>query len=195
VLMNAFPAAKSAGFSLIEMMIGLAILGILMAAGMPSFTKMLRNAETRKAAESIANGLQRARAEAVARNASVQFVLGTGATNTGWTVDYVNKPVATDPPIDWRASSSTSEGASHSDSDVSHTSRTAYAADLATAATTITFNNLGLVIANVPASPALAQVNVTVTGGSQTMRVVIGVGGNANVCDPSLVHGSSPRAC
>jgi type IV fimbrial biogenesis protein FimT len=171
---------KSAGFSLIELMIGIAVLGVVVAAGMPSFTQMLRNSEVRNVSNSIANGLQRARAEAVARNASVQFVLGTG---TSWTVDYVTKPVPTDPPLDSRSSS---EGSSHA-------SLTAVAADLVTPATTITFNNLGLVTS--PAATTLARVTVTVTGGNQTNRVVIGTGGNASVCDPSLVHGSSPRAC
>ncbi len=62
------------------------------------------------------------------------------------------------------------------------------AADLSTAATTITFNNLGQVIANVPASQTLARAtfNASASGGNQTLRVSIGAGGNARVCDPSL---------
>jgi len=77
----------------IELLLALVVLGVLVGLGMPSFIQMLRNAETRAAAESVANGMQRARAEAVSRNAKMQFVLGSG---TSWTVDYVTKPVDLD---------------------------------------------------------------------------------------------------
>jgi type IV fimbrial biogenesis protein FimT len=166
---------QSAGFSLTELMLAVAVLAALITVGLPSFTQMLRNYEVRVAAESVSNGLQRARAEAVARNSSVQFALGSG---TSWTVDYVTKPVPTDPPLDARSSA---EGSAN-------VARAAVAVDLTTAATTITFNNLGQVIANADASPALAQVtfNSTAAGGNQTLRVTVGAGGNARVCDPSL---------
>jgi type IV fimbrial biogenesis protein FimT len=180
VLMKALPRVKSAGFTLVELMLTVAVLGILVGLGMPSFTKAIRNAEIRSAAESVANGLQRARAEAVSRNAKVQFVLGTG---TSWTVDYVTKPVPTDPALDSRASS-----------DSLHATLTAKAADLATAATTITFNQLGQVIANADASLALSQVTFVATGGNQTLLVKVGAGGNAKVCDPSL-PASNIRSC
>ncbi len=182
MLKNAHPRTKSRGFTLPELLIAVAVLGVLVSFGMPSFTQMLRNAEIRNAAESISNGIQRARAEAVSRNATVQFVMGTGSS---WNVDYVTKPVPTDPPLDTRAGS---EGSTH-------VTLSALAADLATAATTITFNNLGMVVANADASPALAQVNLAATGANRNLRITVGAGGNAKVCDPTLAAGSSPRAC
>jgi len=164
---------------MIELMVGIVVMAILVALAMPSFQIMLRNSEVRAAAQSITNGLQRARAEAVARNANVQFVLGTGSS---WTVDYVIKPVATDPPIDSRLSS---EGSTH-------VTVTALAQDLATPATSVIFNSLGQVVPNVP---WLAQVDLTADGASQNLRVEIGPGGNAKMCEPDLPAGSSPRAC
>jgi len=162
--MTAFPMAKSAGFTLIEMMLALAVLGTLVAVGMPSFTTMLRNAETRGAAESIANGLQRARAEAVARNKSVQFVLGSG---NSWYVDYVATPDAAN-RIDANVSN---EGGAKTTRSV-----------LPAGATSISFSNLGLVIPN---AANLAQITITSTGGDLTLLVKIGAGGNSRVCDPS----------
>jgi type IV fimbrial biogenesis protein FimT len=187
VLMTSSPMTKSAGFSLTELMIAVALLAILMSVGLPSFTKMMRNYEGRVASESVANGLQRARAEAVARNARVKFV---GGVNAGppviyfWFVDYVTKPVPTDPPLDQWVST---EGAQH-------VSMLGFAQDLATAATTITFNQLGQVVANADASPTIRQVNLTVTGGDQNLRVIIGAGGNARVCDPGLPS-TNIRSC
>jgi type IV fimbrial biogenesis protein FimT len=181
MLMTASPRERSAGFTLIELMIAVTLLAILLSVGLPSFQQMMRNYEVRVAAESVANGLQRARAEAVAKNARVQFVLGGG---TSWTVDYVTKPVLTDPPLDARASTDGSTNAT----------LTAVAADLSTAATTLTFNQLGQVVANADTSPALARVNFAGSGASQNLRVIIGAGGNARVCDPSLPS-SNVRAC
>lgn len=177
-MLNPLARRRSFGFSLIELLVGIVIMVILATLAMPSFQTMLRNSEIRNAAESIANGLQRARAEAVARNANIEFVLGAGSS---WTVDYAVKPVPTDPPIDSRLSSEGSRGVS----------RTV----LPAGATTITFTNLGVITANADASATLAQVDVAAAGGNQDLRVTIGVGGNAKMCDPALAPGSSPRAC
>lgn len=172
---------RASGMTLIELMIGVAILGALVMIALPNFREMLRNWEVRTAAESVANGLHRARTEAITKNASVYFLLGSG---TSWTVDYVTKPVPSDPPLDSRPSNEGSPNASF----------TALASDLSTAANRITFNNLGQVIANADATPAIAQVNVTGLEATQPLRVTIGAGGNARVCDPSLPTGNV-RAC
>ena len=63
------------GFSLIELIVGMAILGILMSLGIPAFSDWMRNARVRTTAESALNGLQLARAEAVRRNTTVGFYL------------------------------------------------------------------------------------------------------------------------
>jgi len=63
------------GFSLIELLVGIVILGVLMAMAVPRFSDWLRNARIRTSAEAIQNGLQLARAEAVRRNATARFQL------------------------------------------------------------------------------------------------------------------------
>jgi len=75
------------GFTMIELMIGVAILAILFSVAAPSFQTWIQNTQLRTAAESISNGLQLARAEAVRRNTNVIFSLN-GATNvdSSWTV-------------------------------------------------------------------------------------------------------------
>jgi type IV fimbrial biogenesis protein FimT len=183
---------SQSGFSLIELMIGVVILGILTAVAVPSFQTWMRNSQVRNAAESISNGLQRARAEAVSRNTRVAFIL---ENNSSWSVNIVD--AALTPASAVIQTRSSSEGSKN-------VTVTALAADdptitpptflIATPATTITFNNLGGITPNSGANPAIALVNLSAESGSQNLSVTIGVAGNAKVCNPSAAAGS-PTAC
>ena len=66
---------KETGVTLIELMIGVVIMGILLMLAAPSYQSYIRNTKIRASAESILNGLQLARGEAVRRNAAVRFQL------------------------------------------------------------------------------------------------------------------------
>lgn len=163
------------GFTLIEMMVAVAIMGILAAVAFPSLQTMLRNSEVRNAAESVVNGLQRARAEAVSRNTNVNLVFGA---NSAWSVNVVNPAAVVE-------SRSANEGSRNVTVNVQSA--------LLAPVTTITFNNFGGVVANADASDSIAQVDLSAVGSNQTLRVTIGVGGNARMCDTSITTG--PRAC
>ena len=169
--------SQSRGFSLTELLVAIAILGILTAIAMPSFQVWIQNSQIKNAAESIQNGLQHARAEAVARNANVEFVLDV---NSAWTVHLVGSLVN----IDSRAYT---EGSSN----VIRTTTPA-------TATTVTFNSLGGITANNDASASLNQVELTSVTlpapATRPLRVTVGVGGNIRMCDPNAVVGSL-QAC
>lgn len=171
-----FSTKKQSGLSLIEVMIAIAIFGILVALGFPSYSAWINNSKVRTGAESILNGLQLARTEAVRRNVSVQFAM---ETQTGWKVSVVTTGTA----IQQR---NEKDGSS-----------TATAALLPSGATTATFNGLGRVISNADATPPLTQVNVGSSYGSTEVRplsVRIGSGGVLRMCDPS-VSAPDTRAC
>jgi type IV fimbrial biogenesis protein FimT len=164
-----------AGLTALEMMIGVVLIGLLMAVAAPSFQAWTRNAQIRNAAESVANGLQRARAEAVMRNATVEFTLGAGSS---WTISRLDPP---NPPI-LVESKASSDGSKE-------VAVVARAPDLLNPAATITFSSLGTVIANADGTPAIAQIDFTSAGGNRNLRVIIGVGGNAKMCDPNIATG------
>jgi len=75
-------AARHAGFSLMELMVGVTILGILLAIALPSFGEWVRNNQVRTAAESLREGLQLARSEAVKRNARMRLQMVTTVDNS-----------------------------------------------------------------------------------------------------------------
>ena len=83
-------AASSRGFTLIELMTGIAILALLFLLGMPSFITYLRNSEIRSTSESLINGLRTASAEATRRNSRVAFTLADA--NGSWLIRTINDP-------------------------------------------------------------------------------------------------------
>ena len=70
------------GFSLIELLVGITIVGILFMLGVPSFKSWIQNSQIRTATEVIQNGLELARAEAVRRNTLVRFQLTSTVDNS-----------------------------------------------------------------------------------------------------------------
>jgi len=169
---------KSSGFSLIELMIVIAIFSITLTFGVSSYRAWVQNTQIRNAAESIQNGIQRTRAEAVKRNAKVAFVLGA---NSSWEINVVNGG-------DVVESRSGSEG-----------SKNVTVTETPAGATTITLSSLGSVVANADASATLTQVDLDSSvldpADSRDLRVTIGLGGIVRMCDPNLAAGSNPSAC
>jgi type IV fimbrial biogenesis protein FimT len=78
---------RQTGFTLIEMMVTLAVLVILLAIVAPSFRQVIANQRIKTAAFDLFSALNFARSEAVKRNASVTLRAGAtanGAWTTGW---------------------------------------------------------------------------------------------------------------
>ncbi len=174
-MLNIQSKSRQSGFTLTELMVGIVIMAVLAAIAAPNLQSMMRNSQIRNAAESITNGLQRARAEAVARNTNVAFTL---TADSSWSVNVL-------------APASIIESRPGSEGSANVTLTIAPAGT-----TTITFNNFGGVQAtNANGTAPLTQVDLASTGGNQSLRVTIGIGGNARMCDPNLTSGSSPRAC
>lgn len=164
------------GVTLIELMIGIVIVGLLLAFAAPSYTTWLNNSQIRTAAESILNGMQLTRAEAVRQNTNVQFSL-TALPMSNWTVSAASTATV----IQTRSGG---EGSS-----------TARIATLPTGATTVTFNGLGRVTTNADASVSLTGANVSSTVASATRQLNILVsGGMVRMCDPAL-PATNPQSC
>jgi len=167
------------GFTLIELLVGLSIFGILIVSALPSYTAWIQNTKIRNAAESVQNGLQLARSEAVLRNTNVQFVFGA---DSAWTVSVV----APNAPIQSRAAEQGSLGVT--------VARTP-------ASSTLTFNSLGRVTTNANGTASFTQVDFDVPDSvlaanlRRPLRVTIGAGGRVRMCDPSISDATDTRVC
>lgn len=179
------PPVTHRGFTLVELMVAVALLGILTAMAMPSYRDWIQNTMIRNAAESIQNGLQKARMEAVKHNAPVQFVLDN---NAAWRVGCVTVTADCPDPIEERAAK---EGAS------TNISFQAIPAN----ATTIIFTNMGTVLPSPPAAAApftrLDIDNVALPAAdSRDLRITLSASGSVRMCDPDTsLSTDDPRRC
>jgi len=74
---------NSQGFTLVELMVTVAVMVILAAVAMPSMTAMINNGRVVGQTEELVTALQLARAEAIRRNARVTVCAGAGGVCNG----------------------------------------------------------------------------------------------------------------
>lgn len=86
----AAPTARSAGFTLVELLTALVILAILLSLAAPSFIRFQRNSELRSAANGLLTALSSARIEAMKRGTRV-YVQPAADENwaAGWKMYYL----------------------------------------------------------------------------------------------------------
>lgn len=77
------------GFTLIEVMVVIAIVGIFITIAAPSFTSFINTMRIKSASFDLVNDLNLARSEAIKRNADVVVVrLDAGGWQGGWRIDF-----------------------------------------------------------------------------------------------------------
>ena len=79
----------SAGITMIEMMVTVSVLAIVLVVITPEAARWVRQSEVRSSAENLRSVLQRARAEAVARNARIRISLGNDQGFAQWSFGCV----------------------------------------------------------------------------------------------------------
>ena len=73
---------KTKGFTLIELMVVVVILGIMVGLSIPAIGSWITNSQIRTAAEALQNGLRKAQQMAATRNGTVRFYLTTSTAPT-----------------------------------------------------------------------------------------------------------------
>jgi type IV fimbrial biogenesis protein FimT len=170
----------SRGFSILEMMVVVVVIGVLLAVAVPSFQTYLQNLQIRSAAEAIVAGLQIAKNEAIRRNVNVQLAMDTGTT---WRITLV------------------SDGSLLQVRDSSEGSSNVTSTLLPDGAFAVTFNGMGRIVlpVNADGSLALTQIDldnpaIPLATDKRLLRIVIPPGGAVRMCDKQ-VAAPDPRAC
>lgn len=197
------------GISLIEFMIGFVIVGILIAVGVPSFKDWMQNAQVRNAAESIVNGLQLARSEAVHLNTSVRFNMNSPSGLTDWEVcaptpaNTANTPCPAGAQIVQQRANQ--EGSPNARVGVYRLLDGQPQANFSLAippgnemGTHVTFNGLGRTVNDGPDNTT--RIDVTNPSSPTAKRLVVVIdnpGGNVRLCDPDMTvtNPNDPKAC
>ena len=194
------PAGPAPGFTLVEMAVALAIMGLLVAVTVPSAVEWVRNLQVRSTTESLRAGLERARMDALKNNRSVSYWLvaddavvpggecKVSSAGRHWVISVknpegkCNETVASKDPL----LVSRSEA-------VSGSSRVTVAAIDASAkdASRVIFNTLGQVVN----ADAISRITIKpASGTARELQIRVESGGAIRSCDPK-VSSSDPRAC
>lgn len=80
------PDAGTRGFTLIELMVTIAILGILASLAEPAYTSVIANQRVKTAASDMYISLTSARSEALKRNANITIAPVGSSWQSGWVV-------------------------------------------------------------------------------------------------------------
>jgi type IV fimbrial biogenesis protein FimT len=202
-------AAAPRGVSLIELLVGIAILAIAIAIGAPSFAEWINNSQIRSTAESVQSGLQFARSEAVRRNAVVRMQLTTTVDN-GCAVDkngtnwVVNMSASTSPATKCGADVSDINSPFLLQKGTSVSSKAS--ATVSGSQAVVAFNGLGRVVDTTNPTTAIgtSTINIKSSRGAcaadpigtlRCLRVVVTPGGQIRMCDPKRTDTTDPMVC
>lgn len=212
---------RQSGFSLIELVVAVAVAGVLLSLGLSSFQTMMASTNTKTVSESVLSGLRRARAEAIKRNAPMRFQLVStldatcvlSPTSQLWLVTQTNQGTGgftygrpaglcgTAPAI---PPDFCTAGVCQNLPYIAFTSSATVLRNITIAAvnavaantSVVTFGPLGQILGNVEGSTSIARVNVssTVAGAKAWQVNVSAANGAIKLCDPALAAGQ-PLAC
>jgi type IV fimbrial biogenesis protein FimT len=89
-----------AGFTLVEMVTALAVLGLLAMAAIPMFRELAASQRVQTTASDLQTSLLRARSEAIKQNTVVKM-MPVGSWKGGWVISAGGEAIATRAPTPW----------------------------------------------------------------------------------------------
>jgi type IV fimbrial biogenesis protein FimT len=194
------------GFTLIELVVVMAIIGILAVLSLPSFGTWMANSRIRTVAEALQNDLRKAQSEAVLRNRQVAFVLTNSTATAGSAI------VANATARNWaiyRVPLLSSADVEGEDSFVQANVQASNSDTTITGdAATICFNSVGRLVTQstaiadaggttctAPTTTAPIAFNIQNATADRPLRVLLYLGGQIRMCDPGKSLSTQPDGC
>jgi len=187
------------GFTLIELMVTIALLALLLGLAAPSFATWSRNAQVRTVTDALQSGLRTAQAEAVRRNRQVVFFLTSSKdcnTTTSSVANGAYWQIRTVALITGEAAEALQCGVLNDQADgVNITGPRALCLNstgrqMANASTGVTGATCTL------SATGFSIFEVNTSGADRRLQVAVSLGGQVRMCDPSRTQSASnPDGC
>lgn len=171
------------GFTMVELMIVITIIGILLAMGIPVMTQYIQNARLRAVASELRDGLMTARVEAIRRNANVAITI----KGADWEISTIGRA---------KTSSNSEKNIS-----VAYTAEGAESETVLSSITTqdITFGSDGRTITGSGDLSIFPNENSNECkandGEIACMQISIRSGGIVRMCNPAIAQADDPQGC
>jgi type IV fimbrial biogenesis protein FimT len=200
---------RASGFTMIEMLVTIAIFAILVALGVPTMTTWIRNNKVRTVTDSLQTGLRLAQAESLRRSRQVVFALTNSTTpnfiplpavagGTSWAI--------------WTVPSMAGETPAFIQSGVLSNVSAQVTIGTTNNITAVCFNSVGRLVNNAsasvtaitggdncvqpPGAPPVLRFDVNVAGADRPLAVNLGLGGQVHMCDPGVpISDAHPEGC
>lgn len=190
-------ARPVAGFTVVELLVGITIVAVLLGLGAPAMSTYLQNSKLASAAASYFNGIQAARAEAIRRNVRTEFVLTDTSVAAS---DVANSAVLSATGRNWIVRAASGAGYMFVDAKSSaegEGSAASAAIQVTSSASAIPFNGFGAAAGGpytIDIKNPAAGTCVLDGGSVRCRRIIVSAGGQVAACDPAAPLGDS-RAC
>lgn len=169
---NAAARSHSLGFTLVELLVGLAITAFLLLIAMPSIRVYMVDVKIRTSAQAYYDDAALARSEALRRNRAVSITLDAANSNRAWVVATDAETVSSKQPEAAAMLKITADNEA------------------------VTFDGLGAASTDNTVQFQADTGQCLAAGGSQRcLNVQISRGGQARLCDPTITTDGDNRKC
>jgi type IV fimbrial biogenesis protein FimT len=187
------------GFTLVELVVAMALMGVLLGLAAPSFNTWTRNTQVRTVSDALQNGARLAQTEALRRNRQVVFFLSNDSDCSTGTAPATNGAFWAIRTVPLTA------GDTAQVVQCGNLSDRAGGVDIS-GPTAICFNSMGRQVANTSpgigttsctlAATGVSTYNISGARSDRALRVLVSLGGQVRQCDPARsLSSADPDGC
>lgn len=182
--------ARNKGFTLVELMVTIALLAILLGLAAPAFSEMIRNSQVRTVADGIQTGLRTAQAESVRKSRQMVFFLTNDPPSQGAkpAINGSNWVIFSLPHVGEEKPDGTPAAPAYIQGGSTKSDRAAGVAITGTSAVCFSSNgrisnNAATGITGATCNGIAQNYDVSTASATKKLRVQLAIGGQVRMCD------------